>query len=154
MKAVTIRDKWAPLIVFGGKDVENRPRVTRHRGPVLIHQGLTPWLRPWGQTALRAWERAQADPEFKRLADAMRKLEPHSRYGDFAGYVIGVVRIVECRIPRPGEILPSAWAQPECVHWILKDPAPLRYPVPATGRLFLFDVPDDVVRPALPEGYL
>jgi len=41
VKAITIRQPWAELIVRGDKDVENRSWRTRHRGPLLIHAGVT-----------------------------------------------------------------------------------------------------------------
>lgn len=43
MKALSIRQPWANLIVHAGKDIENRTWSTRYRGPVLIHagQGMT-----------------------------------------------------------------------------------------------------------------
>ena len=37
MKALSIRQPWAWLIVNGHKDIENRSWRTRYRGPVLIH---------------------------------------------------------------------------------------------------------------------
>jgi hypothetical protein len=40
MKALTIRQPWAWLIVAGLKPVENRKWSTTHRGPLLIHAGL------------------------------------------------------------------------------------------------------------------
>jgi ASCH domain-containing protein len=40
MKALTVRQPWAELIVSGCKDVENRSRRTFHRGPLAIHAGL------------------------------------------------------------------------------------------------------------------
>lgn len=39
MRAITIHQPWAELIVRGEKDVENRSWRTRHRGPLLIHAG-------------------------------------------------------------------------------------------------------------------
>ena len=39
MRAITIRQPWAELIVRGDKDVENRRWRTNHRGPLLIHAG-------------------------------------------------------------------------------------------------------------------
>jgi hypothetical protein len=39
MKALSIMQPWAHLIVSGQKDVENRSWPTRYRGPVLIHAG-------------------------------------------------------------------------------------------------------------------
>ncbi len=43
MKALSIRQPWAWLIVNGHKDIENRSWPTRYRGPVLIHaaKGMT-----------------------------------------------------------------------------------------------------------------
>lgn len=37
MKALSIRQPWAHLIVHGGKDIENRTWKTKYRGTVLIH---------------------------------------------------------------------------------------------------------------------
>jgi len=41
MKAISIRQPWAWLIVNGYKDVENRTWRTSYRGPVLIHASKT-----------------------------------------------------------------------------------------------------------------
>ncbi|MGE0753117.1 MAG: ASCH domain-containing protein [Variibacter sp.] len=37
MKIITVRQPWAHLIVSGSKNIENRTRPTKYRGPVLIH---------------------------------------------------------------------------------------------------------------------
>lgn len=37
MKAISIRQPWAWLIVNGFKDIENRSWNTKFRGPILIH---------------------------------------------------------------------------------------------------------------------
>ena len=37
MKALSIRQPWAWLILHGGKDIENRTWATKLRGRVLIH---------------------------------------------------------------------------------------------------------------------
>jgi hypothetical protein len=39
MKALSIHQPWASLIVHGIKTVENRKWRTNHRGPLLIHAG-------------------------------------------------------------------------------------------------------------------
>lgn len=43
MKALSIRQPWAWLIVNGHKDIENRTWATKFRGPLLIHasKGMT-----------------------------------------------------------------------------------------------------------------
>ena len=40
MKALSIRQPWAELIVAGLKDIENRTWPTDYRGPLLIHAGM------------------------------------------------------------------------------------------------------------------
>ena len=40
MKAITIRQPWASLIVHGIKDIENRSWQTNFRGRVLIHSSV------------------------------------------------------------------------------------------------------------------
>jgi len=79
LPALTVHQPWAWLIVAGFKDIENRPRLTRHRGPVLIHAGLNRRLfnpRVW------AW-----------LEKEQRVRPPEELY--FGG-VVGVVDIVDC----------------------------------------------------------
>jgi hypothetical protein len=41
MKAISIRQPWAWLIVHGIKDIENRSWPTGYRGPLLIHASRT-----------------------------------------------------------------------------------------------------------------
>jgi len=43
MKALSIRQPWAWLILHGGKDIENRTWITRFRGPFYVHaaKGMT-----------------------------------------------------------------------------------------------------------------
>jgi len=41
MKALSIRQPWAWLILHAGKDIENRTWRTAYRGPLLIHAGKT-----------------------------------------------------------------------------------------------------------------
>jgi ASCH domain len=41
LRALSVRQPWAWLIVNGYKDIENRTWQTRHRGPLLIHAGVS-----------------------------------------------------------------------------------------------------------------
>lgn len=48
MKAISIRQPWAWLIVNGYKDIENRSWDTKYRGLVLIHAAKTkPTIDEW-----------------------------------------------------------------------------------------------------------
>lgn len=42
LKALTIKQPWASLIVEGVKDVENRSWRTNYRGRLIIHAAATP----------------------------------------------------------------------------------------------------------------
>jgi hypothetical protein len=41
MKALSIREPWASLIIGGRKPIENRDWTTNYRGPLLIHASKT-----------------------------------------------------------------------------------------------------------------
>ncbi len=41
LPTLSVRQPWAWLIVNGYKDIENRPRRMKYRGPLLIHAGLS-----------------------------------------------------------------------------------------------------------------
>lgn len=47
MKALTIKQPWASLIMECGKDVENRSWSTSFRGRVAIHSSKKPDPREW-----------------------------------------------------------------------------------------------------------
>jgi hypothetical protein len=51
MKALSIRQPWAWLVVNGWKNIENRERRFSHRGPLLIHAAA--WMTPADYDACR-----------------------------------------------------------------------------------------------------
>ena len=110
MKALTVRQPWASLIVAGIKDVENRSRRTHYRGRLGIHAGLA------------------IDEE---------GLRRYKRYLDFdlpRGALIGSVLLVDCV-----ENSKSRWAVPGYFHWVLADAKEFARPRKMTGRLGLWD---------------
>lgn len=113
MRALSIRQPWAGLIVDGIKDVENRSRPTRVRGRIYVHASLRPDL----------------GPEVLRLM--------LSRHQTQYGAIIGTVDIIDC--VRNAN---SPWALPRMWHWVLADARPLRRPIPFMGQQRFFDVPD------------
>lgn len=81
--AISIRQPWAWLILYGGKDIENRSWPTRFRGPVLIHAAK-------GMTA-EEYEGARQFTDGACLArpwPTIRELE--------RGGIVGVAEIVDC----------------------------------------------------------
>ena len=118
LRVLTVRQPWAWAIVHGGKDVENRSRATRHRGPLLIHAGQALEHDAYGVVARLA----------TRLPPAPDQLE--------RGAIIGVVDVVGCV-----EDSDSPWADEGLWHWLLANPRAIDPPVPAVGKLGLWKPP-------------
>jgi hypothetical protein len=57
MRALSIRQPWAWLIVHSVKDVENRTWSTHHRGAFLVHSGLQLHGTREEREHIRAWVR-------------------------------------------------------------------------------------------------
>lgn len=131
MKAISIRQPWAWLILHGGKDIENRTWSTKVRGRVLIHasQGLTEneW-RAGLMFALKAQGLAPPQSPMPARRDMPR------------GGIVGSVEIVDCVTGSD-----SPWYMGE-VGFVLRDPRPLPF-VPLKGRLGFFDVPANLLPP-------
>ena len=115
MKVLSVRQPWAGLI-FAGKDVENRPRPTSHRGPLLIHASLT--AQPWPHLLPELLTRPIAEV----VALCQRK-----------GQILGIVNVVDCVRDHS-----SWWADEGQWHWMLSDAVTFADPIPATGHLGLW----------------
>ena len=125
MKALSIRQPWAWLIIHGGKDVENRSWSTHYTGPLAIHAG-----------------KGMSAADFDNAVDLAAKILPadHRFFAmtrqDFArGGVIGVAWLQSCTCLNPT----SPWAMVYGCHWNLRDPRLIPFH-PCKGRLGLFDV--------------
>lgn len=131
MKALSIRQPYAWLIVNGIKDVENRTWHTGYRGPVLIHAGKTYPKRD--HTDDFDCFRSQGYP-YPALRDTM------------VGGIVGIATITGC-------VTSSAskwWIGP--VGFTLANARPLPALIPCKGELGFFDVPADVLA-MLPPGF-
>jgi hypothetical protein len=115
LKALSIRQPWAWLIVTGQKDIENRTCTTRYRGPLLIHAG-------------RAWARIPIDDIEKRYGVCV----PRDKF--LGGGIIGTADLVEI-VTKHG----SVWFDGAGYGWVLKNPRPLAFK-PLDGALGLFHV--------------
>lgn len=114
MKALTICQRYAHLIILGEKPLENRTWWTSYRGPLAIHAGKS-----------RAWL-DEGDLE---------------RYPDMAfGAVIGTVEVVDCvAVGKLKEPLASNEHAngPFCL--VMENPVMFAEPIPARGALGLWD---------------
>jgi hypothetical protein len=134
MKALSLYQPWASLVMLGAKRVETRSWRTTHRGPLAIHASSR--FRQEGRSSCRR-EPFQRRLEEAGLDEARLPL----------GVLLGTVRLLDC-VPVEdidlealggdetsfGDFTPGRYA------WLLADPRPLPVPVPASGRLGVFDL--------------
>jgi hypothetical protein len=121
MQCFSIRQPWAALILYGPKRIENRSRLTRYRGPVLIHAGKT----------------------LDKRAD-LSAIPPGVPV--HCGFIIGVAELVDCRPYAACVGLPYARG-PWC--WFLDSVRAFDKPIRWRGALSFFRVPDEVVADAI-----
>jgi ASCH domain len=142
MKALSLRQPWAWLVVHGGKTIENRRWDTQFRGDFLIHAAKGCTKREHEDAALFAED---ASPRSTRLMPAWKDT-PRSG-------IVGIARLSSIVPPRgeglrfyPSGVNP-AWHMPDQYGFVLEDIRPLRF-VPCVGMLGFF-TPEQGVLAAL-----
>lgn len=124
MKCITVCQPWAWALIYGPKRIEYRTWNTHYRGPLLIHAGRS-----------RSWMCATLND---RTAVPFDQL--------VFGAIIGVCDLYACphqsELPR---LHPSLVRDPFSYCWLTRNPRPFAEPIPYTGRLGLYEVPDDIV---------
>ena len=112
MKAITIKQPWASLIVDGVKDIENRTWPTNYRGLVLVHSSKAIDIDAVykiscidGELARKVWH---------DLND--------NKYP--TGAIIGTVNIIDCY-----NYHTSPWAEIGCYNWVLANPVKFDKPI-------------------------
>jgi hypothetical protein len=124
MKALSVRQPLAWLIVQGHKDIENRTWKTRYRGPFFVHAGAALASDIEG---IRRWAR-------RRFAIEIPEDLPR-------GGIVGVANLDDCV-----ERSRSPWFGGE-IGFVLSRARPTRF-VPMAGKLGFFGVPAGVARRA------
>jgi len=122
MRALSIRQPWAWLILHAGKDIENRNWCPRHpglrfRGMCLIHAGIA--LQPISDD-LRTWVRRTSSVDLPRSEELPR------------GGIVGQVDVID--VVRQSS---SPWFEGQC-GLVLASPKPLPF-VACRGRLGFFE---------------
>jgi len=121
MKALSVKQPWAWAIIHAGKDIDNRPRRTHHTGTIAIHGSLQPFI---------GWEKFYP----KRAA------KPPSNDGWERGAIIGFVDLVECVDDSRSKWFSGPFG------YVLKNPRPLRKPIPCKGALGLWEIPPKILK--------
>jgi hypothetical protein len=129
MKALSIRQPWAWLIVNGHKDVENRTWPTRFRGRVLIHANKNMTQAEFADAAQFIAMISPIDPlPLADMANADR------------GGIVGVATITDCV---PASRRASPWHIEGAFGFQIIDARPLPF-IECKGALGFFDVSPDV----------
>ena len=126
MKALTVCQPWAWLIIHGPKRWENRSWKTSYRGPLGIH-------------AAGSHERIESVYNLPHLKAVL----PDPSELVFSA-LIGVVNLKGIEPIEDVGDEPFA-VGPWC--WRMDDPRPLPEPIEMPGRRRLWDVPDGLVEP-------
>ena len=128
MKALSIRQPWAWLILHAGKDIENREWPTRFRGRVLIHASKGCTQEEYFDAASFAQDAVATEYRGRGLTiPAWRTIE--------RGGIVGSVEIVDC-VTRSD----SRWFM-GTYGFVLRNPIVLPFE-PYRGALGFFDVPN------------
>jgi hypothetical protein len=127
MKAITICQPYAAAIMSGAKKVENRNWFTSHRGPLAIHAGKS-----------KSWM-----DDFEAVSRSVPGLTHDSL---MFGALLGFVQVIDCK---PVTLYEHQYGYDEWAYgefcWVLRNPVMLRKPLVMSGKLGLFDVPDDAL---------
>ena len=132
MKVLSVRQPWAALLVTGIKDVENRTRRTHFRGRILIHASAAKYTG-----ALDDYLSADQLVAFEKWRADMGKEQ--SGISIDTGCIIGSVEIYDC-VRKDS----SVWAESQVWNWKVRNPIVLRKPIPAKGKLGLWEYDGNV----------
>ena len=140
MKAISVRQPWAELIIRGKKKVEIRKLKTNYRGDLLIHAG-----------SIRGnleFVKANIDPKLK------------SEYKDRV--MIGIVNLIDIikitenlwGLLRNKHLIPGAWLPEDHIYaWILEQPKRIT-PIHYVGLPAIFRVNEQVIQKIRQENNL
>lgn len=143
--SISVYQPWAELLVAGIKPIENRPRVSNHKGPLLIHAAKkfdAKWSEKLNEEALKL-----AKEHLKKVCSFPTELPK--------GCIVGFVIQTGCVKP-----LDPIWPPHPSCKWyegqyglLMEYPVKFTSPIPYTGRqgMFKADVkgmitPADIVK--------
>ncbi|MEY2854601.1 MAG: hypothetical protein RL030_1733 [Pseudomonadota bacterium] len=141
MRALSIRQPWASLILMAGKGIENRYWPTKVRGRILVHaaKGMT---RAEHEDAIAfAVDAIRADPRNAGASKTVTLRELGFAFADLPrGGIVGSVEIVDCVQQSDSPWFRGGYG------FVLRGPQPLLF-TPWKGQLGFFDVPEHALTP-------
>jgi hypothetical protein len=129
MKALTIKQPWATLIMRHGKDVENRTWPTKFRGRIAIHS-----------SAKHSW--AEFESAKSMIQNHCFGIDPDYLKGKVShlGAILGTVEIYDCVTSSPS---PWSWGP---YSFLLRDVRVLKSPIFCRGKLGLWTIDQAIER--------
>lgn len=142
MKAISLLQPWASLVVIGAKTIETRNWGTKYRGPILIHASQG-----------KAGSIFAVGPPFKKYIPDFKKLP----FGAIVGQamITNVLRVENLEMSDEtinrftmeekafGDYSEGRYA------WILEEPLQFNNPIPARGTLSIWEYPDENLYPRI-----
>jgi len=138
MKALSLTQPWATLIIIGAKSVETRSWMTQYSGPIAIH-------------ASKKFPDEDKDlcmePPFRQALRAGGILGPADLP---TGAILGTAVLRGCRFTEDVAHQLSAEEQafgnyePGRFAWFLQDARRIAIPIPCRGKLGLWTVPPEI----------
>lgn len=122
MKALTIKQPWAGLILAHGKDIENREWSTKVRGRIAIHSSKVLRVSEFDDARFVEHMGLKVDwtgPEFR------------------AGCILGTVEIIDCVTRSSSRWFFGAYG------FVLRNPMLFERPIPAKGKLGFWEWRDE-----------
>lgn len=124
MKALSLKQPWATLIVTGIKPIENRKWKSSYRGRLLIH-------------ASKTWDKEGA----QWICDNFPNLRSFILLGKhlLKGYLFGSVEMIDCVKDYDSKWFFGPYG------FVFEDPVIFDNPIPYKGQLGIFEVPDSIL---------
>jgi len=139
MKALSVKQPWASLIMSGHKEVEVRTWKTDYRGQLVIHTG-------------KRIDRVAMD--FLMGTDSNRPRCKITKDMEFpAGCILGKIKVLDV-VPlyepnwkdwKPYHCIPGVWPGRPLFAWWLSNPIKLKNPIPYKGQQGLFNIQDGLI---------
>ncbi len=130
-RGLSVIEPWASAVAFAGKDVENRSRRTRYRGPLAIHASRRP-----DPAALEQSLAAAPGQPPRSVAEWIARGRLRWQVDEPArlvrpGHIVALAMLVDCVASSSSPWYVEGWA------WLLAGVVPIE-PVPWTGDLGLW----------------
>ena len=136
MKAISLLQPWASLVVMGIKKIETRNWATKHRGTILIHASQG-----------KAGSIFVAELPFKKYIPDFKKLSFGAIIGEAT--IADVIRIEDLEMN--DELINRLTMEEKAFGdysygryaWMLEDAVEFTTPIPARGTLSIWEYADD-----------